>query len=422
MLTINFYCCIKNSILGTFIILMILLLKKSLFKKFSNRFNYFIWIPLLVCIMFPIKINISETYITKSIPNLKSFDLNLPVTNFHKEYNFFNSFSYYKNILLYIYIGTSILIFLYYIFKFVYDRKELNIYSYKVKNEHINKIYNKVADELNIKKRLPLRVSDCISTPINVGVIYSNIIIPNINYSDKELELIFRHEFIHGKRHDFFTKTFTQLVVSFNWFNPLFYVMKKDILNFCELSCDEAVMKLSSEKDMKTYGHMLIKTSGNMYKRDDSLLSTLSNSSLIKTRIYSIADENEKLSGNIFLFIFSILIFNIFLIININFYSIPNIVNSSYLNIHENSYVNKNDNINTEDGEILNSSYKYEDYVFSYICDLLQNKDINSLKDFFNENNISYTIENNSLIVNNEYILLKLNLSNLNNYILYQKK
>ena len=152
MLTINFYCCIKNSILGTFIILMILLLKKSLFKKFSNRFNYFIWIPLLVCIMFPIKINISETYITKSIPNLKSFDLNLPVTNFHKEYNFFNSFSYYKNILLYIYIGTSILIFLYYIFKFVYDRKELNIYSYKVKNEHINKIYNKVADELNIKK------------------------------------------------------------------------------------------------------------------------------------------------------------------------------------------------------------------------------------------------------------------------------
>lgn len=415
MFTVNFYCCIKNSILGAFIILVILILKKSLFKRFSNKFNYFIWIPLLVCIIFPIKVNISETYIPKSIPNLKlkSFDLNLPVTNFHKEYNFFNSFSYYKNTLFYIHIGISMIIFLYYIFKFIYDRKELNIYSYKVKDEHINKIYNNIADELNIKKRLPLRVSDCISTPINVGVIHSNIIIPNINYSDKELELIFRHEFIHGKRHDFFTKTFTQLVVSFNWFNPLFYIMKKDILNFCELSCDEAVIKLSNKQDIKIYGNMLIKTSGNMYKRDASLLSTLTNSSLIKTRIYSIVDEKEKLNGNIFLFMFSSLFFLIFLTINIKFYSMPNIINSFYFNISENSNINENLN---------SSSYKYEDYVFNSIGEFLKNKDIDSLKVFFNDNNINYDISDDYLIINNEYILLKLNLSNLDNYILYQKK
>lgn len=65
MFTVNFYGCIKNSIFGAFIILVILLLKKSLFKRFSNKFNYFIWIPLLVCIMFPIKVNIAEN----SIPN-----------------------------------------------------------------------------------------------------------------------------------------------------------------------------------------------------------------------------------------------------------------------------------------------------------------------------------------------------------------
>lgn len=428
MFTVNFYGCIKNSIFGAFIILVILLLKKSLFKRFSNKFNYFIWIPLLVCIMFPIKVNIAENSIPKSISNLKSFDLNLPATKIHNEYNFLSNFSYYKDTLLYIHLGISMIIFLYYILKFIYDRKELNIYSYKVKNEHINKIYNNVAEELNIKKRLPLRVSDCISTPINVGVIHSNIIIPNINYSDKELELIFRHDFIHGKRHDFFTKTFTQLVVSFNWFNPLFYIMKKDIFNFCELSCDEAVIKLSNKQDIKVYGNMLIKTSGNMYKRDVSLLSTLTNSSLIKTRIYSIADENKKSSGNISLFVFSLLFFIIFLTINIKFYSIPNIVDSSYFNISENNYtdedanINGNDNLalNTESDEVLN--YKYEDYVFNFIGVSLQNKDIDSLKSFLNDNNINYDTSNDYLIVNNEYILLKLNLSNLDNYILYQKK
>lgn len=63
-----------------------------------------------------------------------------------------------------------------------------------------------------------------------------------------------------------------------------------------------------------------------------------------------------------------------------------------------------------------------KDYVFNFIGVSLQNKDIDSLKSFLIDNNINYDTSNDYLIVNNEYILLKLNLSNLDNYILYQKK
>ena len=88
----------------------------------------------------------------------------------------------------------------------------------------------------------------------------------------------------------------------------------------------------------------------------------------------------------------------------------------------EDTNINGNDNLalNTESDEVLN--YKYEDYVFNFIGVSLQNKDIDSLKSFLNDNNINYDTSNDYLIVNNEYILLKLNLSNLDNYILYQKK
>ena len=405
MLTFDLYNFINNSILGGFIILIILLLKKSLFKRFSNKFNYFVWIPLLMCIIFPIKINISEASIEKSPKYLKSFYFNLPTNSFNEKYNFF-----FNDALLYIYLGISIFYFSHYILKFVHDRREISLYSFEIKNNHINEIYNKVADELNIKKRLPLRVSDCISTPINIGVIFSNIVIPNISYSDEELELIFKHEFIHGKRHDFFIKTFTQLVVSFNWFNPLFYIMKKDVLAFCELSCDETVMKLSSKKDIKTYGYMLIKTSGDMYERDDSLFSTLNNSSSVKNRIYSLTDTNKKIEGSIFLTLLSILFIIVFLNINIKIYSIPNIINSSYFNICENSLHANSRTDNT-----------YADYLFCTISEFLQNNDIDGLKIFLQKNNINYTVKNGKLTVDTKDISINLNLSSPNEYILFQK-
>ena len=404
MLTFDLYNFISNSILGGFIILIILLLKKSLFKRFSNKFNYFVWIPLLMCIIFPIKINISEVSIEKSPKYLKSFYFSLPTNSTSEKYNFF-----FNDALLYVYLGISIFYFSNYILKLIHDRREISLYSFEIKNKHINEIYNKVADELNIKKRLPLRVSDCISTPINVGVIYSNIVIPNVNYSYEELELIFKHEFIHGKRHDFFIKTFTQLVVSFNWFNPLFHIMKKDVLAFCELSCDETVMKLSSKKDIKTYGYMLIKTSGDMYERDDSLFSALNSSSSIKNRIYSLTDTNKKMEGSIFLTILSILFIVIFLNINIKIYSIPNIINSSYFNICENSLYANSRADNT-----------YADYLFCTISELLQNNDIDGLKIFLQKNNINYTVKNGKLTVDTKDISIKLNLSS-NEYILFQK-
>lgn len=405
MLTFDLYNFISNSILGGFIILIILFLKKSLFKRFSNKFNYFVWIPLLMCIIFPIKISISETSIEKSPKYLKAFYFNLPTNSFNEKYNFF-----FNDALLYIYLGISIFYFSHYILKLIHDRRELSLYSFEIKNKHINKIYNKVADELNIKKRLSLRVSDCISTPVNVGVIYSNIVIPNINYSDEEFELIFKHEFIHGKRHDFFIKTFTQLVVSFNWFNPLFYIMKKDILAFCELSCDETVMKLSSKKDVKTYGYMLIKTSGDMYERDDSLFSTLNSSSSVKNRIHSLKDTSKKIEGSIFLTLLSVLFIVIFFNINIKIYSIPNIINSSYFNICENSLYANSKADNT-----------YGDYLYCTISEFLRNNDVDGLKIFLQKNNINYNIKNNTLYVDTKDILITLNLSSPNKYILFQK-
>ena len=186
--------------------------------------------------------------------------------------------------------------------------------------------------------------------------------------------------------------------------------MKKDVLAFCELSCDETVMKLSSKKDIKTYGYMLIKTSGDMYERDDSLFSTLSSSSSVKNRIYYITNNTKKIEGSIFLTILSILFIVIFLNINIKIYSIPNIINSSYFNICENSLYANNKTDNT-----------YADYLFCTISEFLRNNDINGLKIFLQKNNINYTIKNSKLTVDTKDILITLNLSSPNEYILFQK-
>lgn len=124
----------------------------------------------------------------------------------------------------------------------------------KSPSEKTKGFYEKTAGE----KRPPLAVSPALETPMAVGLFRTKIYLPHEEYTEQELEMIFRHELIHWRRKDLWYKFLLLLARSIHWFHPLVWLMAKRANRDLEISCDGEAVK---EKDMayrKAYSLMIL--------------------------------------------------------------------------------------------------------------------------------------------------------------------
>ena len=134
-----------------------------------------------------------------------------------------------------------------------------------------------------------------VKTPMLVGMIRPLIILPDIDFDEKLLKNILLHEISHLKRFDIALKWFTMLVASIHWFNPLMYVIKKEIDRACELACDEAVIKNLNKAEKQAYGDTLIQVvSENKYSGGVLQATMCEEKSSLKERLVSIMKYSKK--------------------------------------------------------------------------------------------------------------------------------
>lgn len=102
------------------------------------------------------------------------------------------------------------------------------------------------ADWARAHRRIAVRVSDQIGTPLTYGLLRPVILLPkHMDWEDEAaLAHILTHEYVHIRHLDGVTKLALAAVLCVHWFNPavwLLYVLaNRDI----ELACDEAVVRL----------------------------------------------------------------------------------------------------------------------------------------------------------------------------------
>ncbi len=106
--------------------------------------------------------------------------------------------------------------------------------------------------------RVKFRRNSFVATPMLIGILRPAIIIPDIDFNEKQLKNILLHELTHLRRCDIAVKWLTMLAISLHWFNPLMYFVKKEINRACELSCDEAVVRNLNAAEKQAYGDTLI--------------------------------------------------------------------------------------------------------------------------------------------------------------------
>lgn len=95
--------------------------------------------------------------------------------------------------------------------------------------------------------------NDLIKSPITCGGRRKRIILPFPDYSEKQLHIIFEHEFNHIARHDLFWRKLAFVTTWVHWFNPFVYKELRDIIYMEEIICDDLSSKGKTWFSQKEY-------------------------------------------------------------------------------------------------------------------------------------------------------------------------
>ncbi len=255
------------SLFGFGITALLLLLKPITAKRLPARWQYCVWVALLISMVLPTyklipkkeaeKLAIlpqNQTIQTEVQPQKEEAPDTVITYDTPMEYREVNLSPKIQirlfDLIAYIWVlGTLIFLLVVIIsyFRFL-CRKNKN--AVKISD---NKIFSEVKNELKIKRHIRLKASSDIGSPMLVGVLFPTVYIPCRSIPDDNMRLVLLHELTHYKRKDLLIKWFAISVNAVHWFNPLCYLVCANLSEACEISCDMAVTKNMSEDEQKLY-------------------------------------------------------------------------------------------------------------------------------------------------------------------------
>lgn len=147
-----------------------------------------------------------------------------------------------------------------------------------------------------LRHGLPLYQNPLATSPMLVGILRPVIVLPNATLAPEALRLTLLHELIHYKRQDILYKWLVQLVACLHWFNPMIYLVRREIQEACELSCDEQVLLRVAPAERKVYGDALLQTLDTSGRYGDTVVSlTMSEEGKkMKERLSAIAGHTKR--------------------------------------------------------------------------------------------------------------------------------
>ncbi|CZR97907.1 Regulatory protein BlaR1 [Clostridioides difficile] len=274
---------IQTTIICSLGICLLLFLKRYVFKKFSKRFNYYIWL----IIVFRMLLFLFNYTIMYEVKEPKRNVIGNGVTDISMGNNIMLYLSY-------LWILVTIVIAVYTFVKYTKFKNLVVDVSYDIEDNDVNCIYKNLLKELNIKKKIELRGSDELISPAGMGLFKSYIFLPDYPYSKDELTWILKHELMHFKNKDILIKFAVLSVKIIYWFNPLVYIMSNKVNLDCELCCDESVLSDCSLKDKKEYALALIKSIKLSKNYNSGILTTEFNKTNLEKRLESIVKKKGR--------------------------------------------------------------------------------------------------------------------------------
>ena len=326
------------SLSGSVFIAILLLCKPLYRERLSKRWQYYVWLIVIARLLVPFsfevniignlfnevsihdeanvvantetnvfegagdEVQISPPYISYRPPNIHNVAPPIPANTSESQtpvpapYPQSSTFDALTSYIWLLWIGVAIILFI----------RKLTIYQsfanyIKAGRVELNSIedlerFGKILEQSNIKRMVGIYTHSLVSSPLLIGFFKPYIVLPTTNISESDFKHTVLHELIHYKRGDMFYKWLVQLTICLHWFNPLVYLMAREINNACEFSCDEAVIKNLDNGGKKAYGNTLLNALGfgGDYKSSLSSVTLGSNKKIIGERLNMIKNFKKK--------------------------------------------------------------------------------------------------------------------------------
>lgn len=224
-------------------------------------------------------------------------------------------------ILILIWGSIAIILLVNNIIEYIKFKKTLEVLD-EGRNKENEHIFNKVLNQMKVAKKIEIIQHDSIGSPFILGILNGKIYIPNIKFTNEELEYIISHEINHFKSKDSLKKVFIQIIKYIFWWNPSAHLFANNFNHILEIQCDLKTTSGFSEEEKIEYLEVITRIiKGNVHTESDIKpeytnipnFVGIEELSSLKQRFRIVLNYKSKLNMskkmNIVLYILSLLLF-----------------------------------------------------------------------------------------------------------------
>lgn len=219
-----------------------------------------------------------------------------------------------SDLLLWLWIGVAVILLIRYFYKRVKVRRILE--QYVIKDTDTKEYYESFLNDTKIRS-IKIAVIPGEKQAAIFGVIRPIMILPDAVLEEKTVAHMIRHEMKHYANYDLWLKFFVDLLVVIHWWNPVVYVMRKELSLAFELSNDYMVTRDMPELEKLEYAQTLVQAAKLMSNQQAYDLN-LTGGECLETRIQMLLKEkttggvrNRLLAAANLLFVFLIMIISL---------------------------------------------------------------------------------------------------------------
>lgn len=144
-------------------------------------------------------------------------------------------------------------------------------------------------------EKLKVVVCPNCDSPFLMRIFKPVVVISDRKWEKDELAYVLKHEALHYRSHDIIWKIAVDLLCTFFWWNPVFYLLKKQMFQLIEIRNDLRITKQMTGGEKIEYLNCLVSVAKSIGKRDQAfaVAFTKNNVRELKQRIEVIADKGR---------------------------------------------------------------------------------------------------------------------------------
>ncbi|MGN4737000.1 M56 family metallopeptidase [Bacillus cereus group sp. MYBK227-1] len=176
------------------------------------------------------------------------------------------------------------------------------LYSYikkqpDITDEQAITVFNRCKQSMKMKKAVSLRLAGKIASPTVFSFFRPKVLLSKKHMkvlNEQQLQYVFYHELAHIKRNDVAVNWIMYSLILLNWFNPIlwyaYFCMREDQ----ELACDAYALTFIDKEEQIAYGHTIITLLEHYSYQVPSLANLSRNKRTLKRRIVMIKKFQKK--------------------------------------------------------------------------------------------------------------------------------